>query len=163
MYPKIENENHSTNYNLKNKKNRFTLDDDKKLLFLIKQYKMDWDIIAKKMNRKKKSCKERYFHYLIPANSSLHWTTEEKLQLIFLKGKLNYNWESINKMFPSRGPKTIKNQWYYLSKKPSIQFLIEQMKKSEPNASKNIDEQQILEYSDIFDCSDCEFVLNIFE
>ena len=147
------------NNNLKNTKNRFTLNDDNQLIYLINQFKMDWDKIAKKMNRKKKSCKERYFHYLIHADSSLHWTAEEKLQLIFLRGKLNYNWEYINKMFPSRGPKTIKNQWYYLRKKPSIQIIINQMK----NSSINIDENEIFDFSDIFCYSDSDFIYHSYE
>ena len=106
------------------KKKRFNIEDDKKLIFLVEKYHQNWDIIGFLMNRQKRVCKERYYHYLLPKHSSWQWTLEERLQLIYLKSQLKYSWEEINKIFPYRGPKTIKNQWCYLSKKPNVQKLI---------------------------------------
>ena len=135
-------------------KKRFHEEDDKKLLILVEAFPNDWDKIGKLMNRKKRVCKERYFHYLVPKHSGWQWTNEEKLHLIYMKSILNYQWDEINKVFPSRGPKTIKNQWYYLSKKPSIKILIQQMIDN-INQMKNSTEKEIIsENNDILEFSD---------
>ena len=146
------------------RKNRFTEEDDKKILELLKEFPGKWDKIGKILNRDKRSCKERYQHYLLPIHSTWHWTTEEKLQLIYLKAKLNYSWDEINKVFPSRGPKTIKNQWYYLSKKPLVQALIGQMKNFKRTISRNKLKNKevnksITDFSDVYEVSDFEFTL----
>ena len=142
------------------KKKRFKIDDDKKLIYLVEKYHENWDLIGFLMNRQKRVCKERYYHYLVPKHSSWQWTTEERLQLIFCKSQLNYSWEAINKIFPSRGPKTIKNQWYYLSKKPIVQTLITYFQNINPkNVKQKVeddnDEQEFIDIiSDLFDSFD---------
>ena len=155
------------NQRIINKKNRFTEEDDKKLISLVRKFPKNWKKISQIMNRNKRACRERYQHYLMPKHSTWHWTTEEKLQLIYVKGKLNYSWDAINKIFPSRGPKTIKNQWYYLKKKISVQILIEQMKNIKPKYhkpnTKSIDKENFVDFVDIFDCSDLEFILHSHE
>ena len=150
--------------NKKRKRNRFTEEDDKKLLNLIQKYPKNWNKISELMKRKKKACKDRYTQYLVPKHSSWHWTTEEKLQLIYLKAKLKLKWDSINKIFPSRGPKTIKNQWYYLKNKPQVQIIIDLMKNNEQlifqkNNQKLLIKDQI-DFPEIFDNFDIEFIIN---
>ena len=148
----------STNTN--NKRNRFNEDDDKRLLQLTQKYQENWNKIGKIMKRSKRACKERYLHYIIPQHSTWQWTTEEKMQLIYLKSQLDLSWSDINKVFPSRGPKTIKNQWYYLSKKPAVQMMIEQFKnkKTRPyhkHCNKNSDNMNSsINFSDFFEASD---------
>ena len=149
-------------------KKRFKIDDDKKLIYLVEKYHENWDLIGFLMNRQKRVCKERYYHYLVPKHSSWQWTTEERLQLIYLKTKLNYNWEEINKIFPSRGPKTIKNQWYYLSKKPNVKELItyfqtaQSVKLKETVENNNDENKNFNIFSDLFDSSD-DISLELFE
>ena len=153
---------------IKTKKNRFKEDEDKMLILLVEKYHESWDRIGYLMNRKKRICKERYYHYLLPKHSCWQWTTEEKLQLIFLKSQLNYSWEDINKIFPSRGPKTIKNQWYYLSKKPFVKELIIYFQTAQSSKHKgkkdrnNVEIENMNYFSDIFDSCD-EIFLESFE
>ena len=85
-----------------------------------------------------------------------HWTLEEKIQLIYLKNILNLSWDAINKIFPYRGPKTIKNQWYYLCKKKSVQELTLQMKRlkriNNPKQNTNIqNEKELIDNDENFD------------
>ena len=84
---------------------RFNVNDDKKLISLVQEYHGNWEKIGKIMNRHKRVCKERYTNYLLPEYALWQWTTEEKIQLIYMKSVLNYNWKTINKAFPYRGPK----------------------------------------------------------
>ena len=140
---------------IQNKKNRkkFNEYEDNKLLNLVHQYSKNWMKIGILMNRNQRACKERYEHYLQAKYISWHWTIEEKMKLILLRGKLKYNWDLINKMFPLRAPKLIKNQWYYLLKKPFVQAIISQ-KNNQVTINQNIiDDKEIL-----FDFSEfCDF------
>ena len=168
MSNKQQNSNNKINMKIKIKKKRFNVEEDKKLLLLVEKYHENWEKIGYLMNRHKRICKERYYHYLVPKHSSWQWTSEERLLLIYLKSQLNYSWEAINKIFPSRGPKTIKNQWYYLSKKPNVKELIiyfqtvQSIKCKETVENNNDENKNINIFSDIFDSCD-EIFLDLFE
>ena len=157
MQSKIEKENSQLSFKRLNKTKRFTENEDKMLNSLVEKFKGNWEKIGKLMNRNKRVCKERYENYLIPKHSLWQWTFEEKMQLIYMKIILNYRWETINKVFPSRGPKTIKNQWYYLSKKPFVQIIKKHF--TTPNSkdicsqkdTDNVDETYVDNSDEIFD------------
>ncbi|ORD96736.1 MYB1 [Hepatospora eriocheir] len=104
------------------KKVKWTREEDKRLLLLIKNYgTYDWDIIDKCMLRKtKKQCQDRYNNDLNPSLNQAPFTQKEKIKIIKLKYKFGDKWKCIAKGLKNRSENAIKNFYYEFLKTGNI-------------------------------------------
>lgn len=92
---------------------KFTPEEDKHLVELVKNYGKNWAEIAKQMgNRTKKQCKERYINYLDPTIDQSPFTPEEDKFIIEKHKILGSKWEIIAHFLPGRTPNQVKNRWW---------------------------------------------------
>ncbi|OHS96176.1 Myb-like DNA-binding domain containing protein [Tritrichomonas foetus] len=106
-------------------KNKFTPEEDAKLLKLVDQFgPCKWDIIALSMpERVGRQCRDRYMNYLSPNINNNPWTTEEDNLLVEKVNEYGTRWSLISLFFQGRTASTLKNKWYYrISKKKPRSF-----------------------------------------
>lgn len=108
--------------NIKNKGNRtgvkvkFTPEEDKKLIDLVKSSKVqNWSEIALKLGgRNARQCRERWNNYLNPDLRTDPWTEEED-KLLMDKYRIHgTHWNKISKSFKNRSDNSIRNRWQLL-------------------------------------------------
>lgn len=101
------------------KRNKFTPEEDKKLIELVKEYGTDnWYLISKKLpGRKSRQCRDRWTFYLDPNIKKDEWTKEEDMLLLQKQEELGPCWRKIASFFNKRTEISIKNRWNKLERK----------------------------------------------
>lgn len=93
-------------------RNKFTPEEDKKLVDLIKQHgDRSWNLVSKLMGtRNQRQCRERWKHYLScdMKNSLKPWTKEEDEILINKYNELGAKWTKIARELPGRSDLQVK-------------------------------------------------------
>ena len=98
---------------------KFTQKEDEMLRNLVAEYvnqnnKINYDEIAKKMNKTKRQVKERYEGYLSPnLNINKEWTKEEDELIEKLVNQFGKKWKRMEPKFPDRSNVMIKNRYNY--------------------------------------------------
>lgn len=97
-------------------KNKFSAEEDQRLISLIQQYGEDnWSTISDKMpKRNPRQCRERWFNYLSPEINTRPWSIEEDTQLKRLYDQYGPKWVKIATYFPQRTDINVKNRWLVL-------------------------------------------------
>lgn len=95
------------------KRNPFTAEQDEMLKEFVRSStgKPKWRIIAQKIGKESRSCRERYKNYLDPALSNAKWTPEEDEKLKNLVNENGKHWASFRSYFPGRSSNDIKNRY----------------------------------------------------
>lgn len=98
------------------KKIKFTPEEDKRLVSLIKQYgSNDWIHISELMKtRNPRQCRERWNNYLNPNLRDDPWTIEEDKLLVDKYREFGTHWAKIAKFFVHRSDNSIRNRWQLL-------------------------------------------------
>lgn len=96
-------------------KNKFTPEEDKKLLQLVNTYGTNsWPTIASLMgtNRNQRQCRERWKNYVNPdLENGQPWTYEDDQLLVQKYEELGPKWNKIAKFFHNRSDNSIRNRW----------------------------------------------------
>lgn len=102
--------------NRHNTHEKFSEEEDKKLLSLIERYGKDsWNIISDlMMNRNARQCKERYLNYLSPNINRNKWTDEEDNLILAKVDELGRKWVKISQYFQNRTDTMLKNRYNVL-------------------------------------------------
>ena len=102
------------NYSKKSSRQKFTEEEDAKLIALVKLYGAhQWNIIAQSIpNRTGRQCRDRYVNYLVNTLSNGPWTPEEDKFLVEKVIEIGSHWSALMKFFPGRSANNIKNRWY---------------------------------------------------
>lgn len=95
------------------KHNKWTKEEDEKLLYLINLYGKDnWNFLSKQMgSRNARQCKERFQYYLDPDIKSDQWTPEEDQLILLKRQELGPKWTIIKKFFNNRTDAMIKTRY----------------------------------------------------
>ena len=112
-------------------KNKFTIEEDQKLIKLIKKYgNSNWELISQKMDtRNPRQCKERWENYLLEGINRSPFTLAEDILLLNKFQELGSKWVLISKFFNSRTDIIIKNRYMVLKRrKITIDILTESLK-----------------------------------
>lgn len=106
------------------KKQKFTPEEDKKLLELIKTYGLfDWESISDEMpNRTPRQCRDRWNYYLNPDVRTNEWTEEEDKLLLKKYEKYGPKWSKIAQFFDNRTDVNIKNHYIVLERRKAKQI-----------------------------------------
>jgi hypothetical protein len=101
------------------KRNHFTAEEDKLIIFLVEQYGTNnWKKIAKGIHgRTAKQLRERYNQYLSTNINKALWTPEEDQLLLSLVNQVGPQWAYMRQFFTRRNNIQIKNRWNNLHKK----------------------------------------------
>jgi myb proto-oncogene protein len=93
-------------------RSRFSSAEDARLRELVRLYgTRQWDMVAQAMlGRKKRHCRERWFHYLAPDISSSLWTRGEDRRLLALIEEHGSRWTFLESFFPGRKDNALKNR-----------------------------------------------------
>ncbi|OHT07958.1 hypothetical protein TRFO_05094 [Tritrichomonas foetus] len=99
----------------KRSKNRFSKEEDKKLLHLVAIHgEKNWKLISQEMNNRCcRQCRDRYFNYLSPNVKKGKWSTSEDRMLAELYRKIGPKWSKIASKFKGRTASSIKNRWNF--------------------------------------------------
>lgn len=103
-------------------RNKFTPEEDKRLIELVKNggEKKDWISIASQMpNRNSRQCRERYKNYISPDIRKDEWTEEEDRLLLEKAEIYGGKWGKTASFFNNRSPMQLKNRHYFLLKEAS--------------------------------------------
>jgi len=102
----------------------WSLEEDKKLKELIKEYGFKWKEISKNMEGKdRKQCRERYVNCLDPGISNKPWTEAENQVIIQLQRSVGNKWSYISRKLIGRSPLGVKNHWH-----SQLKAIVEQKK-----------------------------------
>lgn len=95
------------------KHNKWTKDEDEKLLELINLYGKDnWNFLSKQMgSRNARQCKERFQNYLDPDIKCGRWTPEEDQLILLKRHELGPKWMLIKSFFKNRTDAMIKTRY----------------------------------------------------
>lgn len=101
------------------KKQKFTPEDDKKLLALVEKYGLfDWESIANEMdNRTQRQCRDRWNYYLNPDVRNNNWSEKEEKLLLKKYAKYGPKWSLISKFFDNRTDINIKNHYIVMQRR----------------------------------------------
>lgn len=104
----------------RNKKRKFTQEEDEKLRELVQTHgQKQWDVIARNIgsDRTARQCRDRWKHYLNPNVSQKEWTITEDRLLLTCTQKYGAQWAALVKFFPGRTDINLKNRWNKLQRK----------------------------------------------
>jgi len=103
----------------KQKKARFTQEEDEQLLELVSKYGQDnWSLVASKMNnRNERQVRDRWKNNLCPVVNKNPWTEEEDARLVELYNELGPRWVKIATLFENRTDVSLKSRWLVLKRK----------------------------------------------
>jgi len=103
----------------KQKKARFTQEEDEQLLELVSKYGQDnWSLVASKMNnRNERQVRDRWRNNLCPEVNKNPWTEEEDSRLVELYNELGPRWVKIASLFENRTDVSLKSRWLVLKRK----------------------------------------------
>lgn len=104
----------------RNKKRKFTPEEDEKLRELVQSHgQKQWDVIARNIStdRTARQCRDRWKHYLSPSVSQKEWTITEDRLLLTCTQKYGAQWAALVKFFPGRTDINLKNRWNKLQRK----------------------------------------------
>lgn len=95
------------------KKNRFTAEEDVRLVELVNSHgAYEWNIIAGMMkNRTAKQCRERWNMKHAPGIVAKPWTVEEDQILLAKQAEIGNKWTEIARYLPGRTDLGVKNRW----------------------------------------------------
>ena len=122
---------------------KFTQDEDIMLRNLVAEYVnqnklIDYDEIAKKMNKTKRQVKERYEGYLRPNLIKKEWTKEDDELIEKLVNKFGKKWKRIESYFPGRSNVMIKNRYnFHIKMKNWLREKIKQVELEKLEKAKN--------------------------
>jgi hypothetical protein len=68
-------------------------------------------------SRNAKQCRERWQHYLGPAQNLSNWNEAEEARLVQLQSEFGNKWKTIALHFPGRSAATVKNHYLSLQRK----------------------------------------------
>ena len=109
-------------------KQKFSPDEDQRLIQLVSTYKADWKTIANLLgnNRNARQCRDRYVHYLSPTVNRGPWTDEEDQLLMQKYAELGSKWGLMSQCFNNRTDVQLKNRFNLLNRRniPPVQPLI---------------------------------------
>lgn len=113
----------------RNKKRKFTQDEDEKLRELVQNHgQKQWDVIARNLRkltnieRTPRQCRDRWKHYLSPSVSQKEWNITEDRLLLTCTQKYGAQWAALVKFFPGRTDINLKNRWNKLQRKSKKLF-----------------------------------------
>jgi hypothetical protein len=89
----------------------FTVEEDAKVLELVRKGKSWQEIASALTKRKARQVHERYINYLSPDLKTGAWTEEEDAQLVRLVKELGPLWSKIAERLPGRSQSAIKNRY----------------------------------------------------
>ena len=93
-------------------KHKFTEEEDKRLISIIKEIGTDWKQVSLQMKtRNPRQCRERWNNYINPSLSDAPWTHEEDKLLIELHKKYGTAWNKIGKHFKNRSDNSLRNRF----------------------------------------------------
>lgn len=97
------------------KRTMFTKEQDRMLVNLVKTFndKPNWKIIANKMGKSPKQCRERFRTYLAPGVTNPEWTPEEDERLRRLVAEIGKHWAQLREYFPGKSDNHIKNRYNF--------------------------------------------------
>ena len=115
----FNNNNNKEDIKIKNKRIRWTKEEDDILLLAIsKEGTKDWTKISKYFkNRTSIQCRERYIIHHDPNYNHDEFTQEEDLKLINFHNLIGNKWSLISKRIIGRSPKSLKNRFKTLEKR----------------------------------------------
>ena len=95
-------------------RNKFTVDEDNLLKFLVEEKKITrWCEVSKFLpGRTTKQCRDRYSNYLSPSITNLPWTQEEDQLLREKVDEFGKKWVYISQFFDGRSGNNLKNRWH---------------------------------------------------
>ena len=119
----------------KHPKDKFSKDEDEKLLQLIKENGIeDWSRISKQMNgRNTRQCRERWNKYLSPHLNTNPWTEDEDDLLNKKYNEIGPSWKIIATFFQNRTDINVKNRWLKLERHRKKE--IRKLQKAQMNGS----------------------------
>lgn len=96
---------------------KFTSDEDKKLLNLVKKYgEHNWKRVSSEIEgRNVRQCRDRYRHYLSPNINQSSWNDDEDNLLIKKVEELGFRWKKLEKFFVDRNEIQIRNRYYQIT------------------------------------------------
>ncbi|MDR0632737.1 MAG: hypothetical protein LBF84_01210 [Holosporales bacterium] len=96
---------------------KFTKADDDRLRALVGVYgTKNWSVIAAKMEKTRKQCRERWNLYLSPTVRNPPWTEEDVALLREKVKEFGTQWLVIARFFPGRTDMNVKNKWNLLQR-----------------------------------------------
>ena len=99
-------------------KQKWTPEEDQKLIDLVQKYNKVWRKIALEMeNRTGKQCRERWFSNLNPNINKNPYSYDEDMLILKLHKKLGGQWSLMKQYFNNRTDISIKNRWKWIEKK----------------------------------------------
>lgn len=100
-------------------KQKFSPDEDQRLIQLVSTYDTDWKTIANLLgnNRNPRQCRERYVNYLSPTVNHGPWTGEEDQLLMQKYAELGSKWVLISQYFNNRTDVQLKNRFNLLNRR----------------------------------------------
>lgn len=125
------------------KKHPFSVYEDLQIINHISIYgPNNWSIIASKLARTPKQCRERWNGHLNPSINKGPWTYIEDCILVEKQSLLGNKWAEIAKFLPGRTDTIVKNRWHTSLKNRLSEFKIKP--KEEVNSFSNNDITQWL-------------------
>ncbi|OHT02021.1 Myb-like DNA-binding domain containing protein [Tritrichomonas foetus] len=119
---------------IKQKRHKFTEEEDKEIKRYVKEYGKNWKAISEQMpHLLPRQIRERYIFYLDPSISNSEWDEKSERMLLDLVETYGTTWTTINAFFPKQSLINIKNQWqkmqrhYQKSEKTLPQFIEEKL------------------------------------
>ncbi|KAK8895139.1 hypothetical protein M9Y10_023581 [Tritrichomonas musculus] len=110
---------------------KFTSDEDKKLLNLVKKYgEHNWKRVSSEIEgRNVRQCRDRYRHYLSPNINQSSWNDDEDNLLIKKVAELGFRWKQLEKFFVDRNEIQIRNRYYQITHSNNDNIINNQSKK----------------------------------
>ena len=112
---------------------KWTQDEDEKILNLINIYGFNWSLISKTLkNRASNKIRERYQNILDPKIKRGNFTITEDLKILKLIIKFGNKWSVISKYFDNRSSNIIKSRYYSsIKNKKDLLLLLDSLGKCE--------------------------------
>lgn len=144
----------------KHKKNKFTSDEDDKLLNLVELCGVKtWNLIGKMMGgRTARQCRERYKYYLQPRIMNARWSDVEDDLLVKKYEELGPHWAKIAQSFSCRSNINVRNRYRVLERKNAR---LNKRKAKTENSSSESESSREEEYTDTELMNSSKIILSI--